>query len=57
VERVDRHALDAMAHHYEEGQEPDKAAHCRKLATQRTEAILALQETKEAHGRIEIKPQ
>ena len=47
LEQVNRHALDAIAHHYEAANEPAKAARFREAAARRTEVMFAAQEAEE----------
>lgn len=50
LEQTNRHAVDALARHYEAGAEPAKAAHFRALAAQRAEALFAMQQDDRGNG-------
>ena len=47
LEQLNRHAVEALARHYEAGDQPAKAAHFHELAAQRAEAMFAVREDDE----------
>ncbi len=58
LEQLDRHAVDALAYHYEAADEPLKAAYFHELAAQRAEALFAWREAEEHRGRVRaLQPQ
>jgi len=52
LEQLDRHAVDALAYHYEAADEPLKAAYFHELAAQRAEALFAWHEAEEHRVRV-----
>ena len=58
LEQINQHAVDALARHYEAGDEPAKAAFFHELAAQRAEALFAWSEAEEHRMRQrELQPQ
>jgi predicted ATPase len=58
LEQLNRHAVDALAYHYEAADEPAKAAYFHELAAQRAEALFAWREAEEHRGRVRaLQPQ
>lgn len=53
LEQVNRHAVDALAYHYEAADEPLKAAYFHELAAQRAEALFAWREAEEHRLRLQ----
>lgn len=52
LEQVNRHAVDALAYHYEAAGEPLRAAYFHELAAQRAEALFAWREAEEHRMRV-----